>query len=715
MIIVLIIGILVTASFVAGAVLGFPLPENVAFYSLAALTALLTLSVFISRRRKGRLLNEKSEKKDIEAEAEALAAKLTETEEKLAETLQNRRLEEDTAVKFITLVAKLLRVSPADAATLLKRTIRFHSEEPAEFILSAPRVFSTETLITEAFAAAFCDCATANIEITINIAESFPAKFKGHERAIRSALTAIAETAIMLPPRALSIDIDFTTKGDGYDIRFIFEAAGIPLSKAEIEIMIGAVSRGGVGGELRSAKRTAEATHGSFDIKPRGGNTLFTAVFGVEKTAGGVIGSKAAKDIRQLRFLSCDFEFIPYGRVLVCDNNPRRLMAFSDLLMLHGLKTYTAADAEAAAALIRTGENFGVIFLDYDTEQTTKLFRDSGFDGIVIAVSRDELPQNTVTENGFGGQMRKPADPRVVESVLRQFIVSRQPPAVIAAASYSKIKTVKQPPVLPEKTTEPTLEETLAAVEKLGEPPETTQEAAPAVEKAETTKADFILLADEIFIKLYETMDSDLAAFSEHAKAIKIACTDIGNTDLTAKARALEFAAKDGKRAFISEFTPEFLSALKDFSDTLTEKPTQDAFVATAVKELEPAKVIRAAQPPQPAQKAQSSPEVFVNEEQIDAAAAVAAEAVASAPALAGAANAAAVAAEKSDKKLVETIISSCGDFDSVRALEALRLIDTDALNAVAYGLLEEIKSLIAIGELSEAAEMAENLLENLN
>jgi CheY-like chemotaxis protein len=771
----------VTASFVAGALLGFPLPENVGFYSLAAMTVLLVVSLAVSQKRKGKLKTSKTEKADKEREIEEIREKLQKAEAALDKNIADQRLDDETTVKFMTLVSKLLRVSPADAYTLLRRTIRFFSEEP-ESEGTQNAVFSTETLITEAFAAAFSETEDSGVHIIINIPESFPAKLSGAEREIRNILTQTAEAAISLPPRSLEIDVDFITKGEGYDIRFIFEATGIPLSKSETDILTGAVSRGGVGGKLHFAKSKTEAIGGKFDIKPRGGNTLFTVIFPALKTAGGVIGKRAAKDIHSLLFLDCDFEYIPYGRVLICDKNPRRRMAFSDLLMLHGLKTYTAADAAAAAGLIRSGENFGVIFLDFDTEDNTKILSDSGYDGIVIAVTASELPQSVISENGFGGQIRKPADPRVVESILNQFIISRQPPAVIAAASYSKKKTVLTgAKVLPEstanRTDEPTPEETLKALENLGEnlgenaepvyeSPEFAPESAgltaetaaakpevsapqsagpsPKITKTAVTKAEFIALSDEIFIKLYETMETDLAAFSEHAKTIKTACADIGNSDLTAKARALEFAAKDGKRAFISEFTPDFLTELRNFAESLSDTPKKnDAFLSAAVKTLaEPipaagtppvyqkkpqkelgeeipvATVLKAAPPastaaemPQPANE-QSAPQ---NVSPI-------------APGLAQQ-NTSQIAQQNSNpqsapqkiaptveeiaSKSLETVIAALGDFDSPRALEAVEMIDADKLNVMAHGLIEEIKSLIAIGELAEAAEMAQNLLED--
>jgi CheY-like chemotaxis protein len=717
MIVVLIVGILVTAALAAGALLGFPLPENVAFWALAALTLLLTIAVTISRRRKGKMLLIKSEKTETEKERDEIAEKLEKTEALLIEYTKAAELDNETITKFITLLSMLLRVSPADADTLLRRTVRFFSSEP-ETPGAHETAFMTETFITDALSPALSSGAAAHMNIAINIPESFPMKLSGALSAARSIIAEAAEAAISLPPKELLIDIDFKVIGDIYGVRFIFEAVGIPLSKAEIDILTGGVSRGGTGAALYSAKKRTEALNGKFEIKQRGSNTLFSVMIPFLNKGAGIIGAKAAKDIANLRFLLCDFEYIPYGRVLVIDKNARSRSAFADLLMLHGLKTYTAADIDAAVKLIRAGEHFNVVFLDIKAAENTALLRESGYDGVVIAMSPAEIPKNVITEGDFGGQIRKPAELRVVESLLNQFIVSRQPPAVIAAASYSRKKTERkavgadiirpQPTPTPEPQPtpdEPTFEETLAAVENLSEPvieeeiitePETQPEPQPTpiepepeIKKTPVTKAEFIVLADDIFIKLYETMGGDLRVFAEHAKTIKNACADIGNSDLTAKARALEFAAKDGKTAYINEFTPEFLSALRAFSDSLvTVLPVSDAYVSSAVK------VFNAPAPePKPEPKPEPEPKIEPKQEPVK-----------STP----------ETHKKSPSALLNTIISACGGFDAPRALEAVNSIDTDRLNAMAYGLIEEIKSLIAVGELADAAELAENLLEDI-
>ncbi|MDR0991627.1 MAG: hypothetical protein LBL87_01840 [Ruminococcus sp.] len=747
MIVVLIIGILVTASLVAGALLDFPLTNDIAFWSLAALTALLTVSVFVSRRRKGRLRSA-NEEKDNESELRAeLEKKLEETEKELEAVKKTALTDRKTAKKFLTLVSMLLRVSPADAHTLLLRTIRFFVTRPS-LEDDEKTVFTAESLITDTFASALCGV-SAGMPISINIPDSFPAKLCGPEELIRSALSETAEAVALLPPQAVNIDIDFTDRGESLEIRFIFEAVGLPLSKGEADILTGAVSRGGAGGSLHSAKTIAESLGGSFEIKRRGEGTLFTVIFPLSHGGGGVIGNSAARGIAALRFLQCDFDYMPYGRVLICDSNPRSRIAYADLFLLHGLKTYTAADCESAVKLIRAGENFGVVFFDTKCGDSSAPLRESGYDGVVIAVTDDDLSKDDLSGGGFDGFIKKPCDFHIIESVLRQFIVSRQPPAVIAAATYTRSKTIREkaPPVqntpvqnIPAKDNEPTFEETLSALERLPSPesaPQNTDEPSPKTEPETPqfqtvelprittnvqgiSKTEFTALADEIFIKLYETMDSDLKEFAAQAKLIKNACADIGNTDLTAKARALEFAAKDGKTAFIGEFTPEFLSDLKRYADSLSQSPQSAPLVSAAVKnlavppEIKNTPPILPVKPPvQPVQPAQAAPP-----EQNNETAPQSENAPESEPEQAIETDETAETPEENSlaqtHAALETIMSACEGFDSARALEAAKMIDTDSLDAMSHGLVEEIKSLISIGELAEAAEMAENLLDDL-
>ncbi|MDR0992310.1 MAG: hypothetical protein LBL87_05355, partial [Ruminococcus sp.] len=487
MILVLIIGILVTASFVAGVFLDFPITNDLAFISLAVLTALLTVSVVVSRRRKRRLKNAHKEKADESEQRESLEKELAETKKQLEAVKKAALLDNKTAKKFLTLVSMLLRVSPADAQTLLLRTIRFFTAKP--FLDdNAETVFSTETLITDAFAAAFSDYSTAGMKIYINIPDSFPVKLRGPEELVRTVIAETAATVISLPPASVNIDIDFSDNGEGLDVRFIFEAVGLPISKNEADILTGPISRGGAGGSLYSAKTITESLGGSFEIKRRGEGTLFTVTIPLSHGGGGIIGNSAARGIASLRFLSCDFDYMPYGRVLICDKNPRSRIAYADLLLLHGLKTYTSADTESAVKLIRAGENFSVIFFDYDGENDCSALRECGFDGTVIALTENDISKDDLQNAGFDGHIKKPCDFRIIESVLRQFIVSRQPPAVIAAATYTRTKTLKNQlppeaaPIAADKNAEPTFEETLSALANLPSAAEVSVESAATPE-----------------------------------------------------------------------------------------------------------------------------------------------------------------------------------------------------------------------------------------
>ena len=68
-------------------------------------------------------------------------------------------------------------------------------------------------------------------------------------------------------------------------------------------------------------------------------------------------------------------------------------------------------------------------------------------------------------------------------------------------------------------------------------------------------------------VKYYET--DDLANYRVVAHAIKSTSLTIGATELSAKAKALEYAAADGDRNYIRENNDEMLSMYSDILDKI--------------------------------------------------------------------------------------------------------------------------------------------------
>jgi len=282
-----------------------------------------------------------------------------------------------------------------------------------------------------------------------------------------------------------------------------------------------------------------------------GKGSTFTVHLPQINTGIGILGEKRAKDIMLLKIdkinikkVQLDFEYMPYGRVMVVDDVESNLYVAKEMMTHYGLTVEAVSSGFEAIDRISKGEVYDIVFMDHmmpkmDGMETTKILRESGYTHPIVALTANALigQAKIFMDNGFDDFISKPIDIRQLNTVLNKYIRNKQPKEVVAKAQEIASAKSKRPvPAI-----NPTLLSFFA------------KDAKNALPVLESTLAN-IETASEDDIQLY--------AITAHG--IKSALANIGKPELSQLAYTLEKAGKTQDRNVIKLQTQELIDALKE-------------------------------------------------------------------------------------------------------------------------------------------------------
>jgi len=281
-----------------------------------------------------------------------------------------------------------------------------------------------------------------------------------------------------------------------------------------------------------------------------GKGSTFTVHLPQKNTGTGILGEKRAKDIMMLKIdrtniknVQLDFEYMPHGKVMVVDDVESNLYVAKEMMSHYGLSVEAVSSGFEAIDKIKNGEIYDIIFMDHmmpkmDGMETTKILRESGYTHPIVALTANALigQAKIFMENGFDDFISKPIDIRQLNTVLKKFIHNKQTPEVIAKAKETV--SVKSDPAVP--AVNPVLLSFFA------------KDAENALPILESALAGIDTISDD-----------DIQLYAVTAHGIKSALVNIGRTELSQKAYALEKAGKAKDKTIIKQQTQELVDALK--------------------------------------------------------------------------------------------------------------------------------------------------------
>jgi CheY-like chemotaxis protein len=391
------------------------------------------------------------------------------------------------------------------------------------------------------------------IEFKLVIAEDTPAKLFGDELRIKQILGNILTNAFKYTDRGIvKMNVRFEKTADGINLIISVSDTGQGMKPEDAAALGNEFARfnleanrstEGTGLGMSITKRLLGLMNGKMDIASEFGvGSTFTVTIPQKVMPGQIIGADLAARLadfsysrdKQTAQMHIIREAMPYGKVLVVDDVETNLYVAEGLLRPYGIAVTTVTSGFAAIDLIKAGYTYDIIFMDHmmpkmDGIETTHRLREMGYNAPIAALTANALTGNEAMfrKNGFDDFISKPIDIRQLNAVLNRFVRDKEKAAKM---NVRHIVTESE-----NKAISPKLLEV------------------------------FLRDASRSIPILQALGKDDLKLFITTVHAMKSACANVGNADLSEMAKSLESAGRAEDMAFIQAKTPEFIEKLNDF------------------------------------------------------------------------------------------------------------------------------------------------------
>jgi signal transduction histidine kinase/CheY-like chemotaxis protein len=405
------------------------------------------------------------------------------------------------------------------------------------------------------------------IKFTAEIDPNIPAEPVGDYVRIKQVLNNLLSNAFKYTAEG---EVKLSVRLQGENIVFAVSDTGQGLSPESVKKLGEAyvrfnenanVSIEGTGLGMNITRKLIDKMGGTLDIKSElGRGSTFIVTLPNEKAENvEIIGIETAKKLQNFNFVSArtvadvsEVTVMPYGKVLVVDDNATNLFVAAGLLSEYKLSVTTVMSGFEAIHKINEGEIYDIIFMDHmmpqmDGVETVKKLRETGYTAPILALTANALSgiDKMFIENGFDGFISKPIEKKALNSALIKYVNDRHPDEsespIITADNSEKTENDRR-----QKLTE-----------------------------------YFLIDANNALKVLPDSAESDISLFAITAHAMKSAFANIGNNDLSERSKELEFAGKDNDRKLIAEKLPAFLADLQDYVNELTPQADYDENTGT--------------------------------------------------------------------------------------------------------------------------------------
>jgi signal transduction histidine kinase/CheY-like chemotaxis protein len=420
------------------------------------------------------------------------------------------------------------------------------------------------------------------IKFELQVNENIPSILIGDELRIRQILNNLLSNAFKYTDSGkvlLSVDME-THQADKDSIKLIFRVSdtGQGMTPEQVSRLFDEYTRfnteanrmtTGTGLGMSITKHLVKLMNGEIFVESKQDyGSLFTVRLPQEIVSGsGKLGKELVENIGHLhsgktaRMKRMPFiqEYMPYGKVLVVDDVETNLYVARGLMTPYGLSVETAVNAFEVIDKIKNGITWDIIFMDHfmpimDGIEATKTIRGLGYTQPIVALTANVLAGQAEMfyASGFDDFISKPIDTRQLNETLNRLIRDKYPAETVKAARQLKENIKKN------------YNSGLSNVLKNPEMAKIfTRDALKAVD-----------ILEAIHINNYRR-ENDMQMYIINSHAMKSALANIGETELSAAARKLENAGRNGNIDIMISETPVFLESLKTLIKKI--KPKEDS------------------------------------------------------------------------------------------------------------------------------------------
>jgi signal transduction histidine kinase/CheY-like chemotaxis protein len=437
-----------------------------------------------------------------------------------------------------------------------------------------PAEYDVPSLINDAVQINIVRIGSKPIEFTLDLDENLPSRLYGDELRLKQILNNLLSNAIKYTEKGqVKLSVSHYTNGEDAILRFAVEDSGQGMKNEDREKLFSEYMRfnaevnrstEGTGLGLNITKKLVDMMDGTIGVESEyGKGSTFTVTVKQKAVACPAIGAELTQRLRSFTFtgdrqsakLQITREPMPYGSVLVVDDVETNLYVAEGLLSPYKLKIEITDSGFSAIEKIQSGKTYDIIFMDHmmpkmDGIETTEKLRELGYKGVIVALTANALTGNDelFSQHGFDGFIPKPIDIRHLNAVLNKFVRDRHQQE---ATNY---KPQEEAALLPVSMP---LDETRAKLMRI-----------------------FCRDAEKAVVTMRETAphragtDGDIKLFTTTAHAMKSALANVGETEKSKLAAALEKAGFNGDTDFIAANTESFIKTLESLINELSPAQT---------------------------------------------------------------------------------------------------------------------------------------------
>jgi len=415
------------------------------------------------------------------------------------------------------------------------------------------------------------------IEFRLEVDELLPADLYGDELRIKQVLNNLLSNAFKYTNKGeviLSVAAEQAKVGITTNANLIFKVSdtGQGMTQDQIHKIFDEYSRfnleanrttQGTGLGMSITRNLVYMMNGNISVKSTPGKGTEVTVKLPQRIegTGAFIGKEMAETLQQFKMSSASqiekaqmtYDPMPYGSVLIVDDVETNLYVAKGLLSPYDLSIETANSGYETIDKVKAGSVYDIIFMDHmmpkmDGIETTKILREMGYKGIIIALTANALvgQAEMFMKNGFDGFISKPIDVRQLNSTLNKMIRDKQSFEVIDAARQQK--AAKQ------------------AMQKAKAPATPAQ---PMAADSFVRDAERAITTLELICKNEFRRNNDFNIFCITVHSMKNSLMSVEKTELANEALKLEQAGQEQKIDVILSETPGFIESLRKISEKL--------------------------------------------------------------------------------------------------------------------------------------------------
>jgi CheY-like chemotaxis protein/two-component sensor histidine kinase len=440
-----------------------------------------------------------------------------------------------------------------------------------------PAEYDVPSLINDAVQLNIVRIGSKPIEFKLDLDENLPFELYGDELRLKQILNNLLSNAIKYTERGqIKLSVSHFPHGVAstmHDImlRFVIEDTGQGMKSEDKDRLFSEYQRfnaeanrmtEGTGLGLNITRKLVEMMDGTIGVESEyGKGSMFIVTVKQKAVKCSAIGAEIAEMLRNFTFtgdrqtakLQITREPMPYGNVLVVDDMDTNLYVARGMLSPYKLNIETADSGFAAIEKIQSGKTYDIVFMDHmmpkmDGIETTEKLRELGYKGVIVALTANALAGNDemFTQHSFDGFISKPIDIRHLNAVLNKFVRDRHP------TETGKYK--------PQET------------------------AVTTAAKPDGISAELLRVFRRDTVKAINTLrdtapkgggdNGNIKLFTITVHAMKSALANIGETEMSQSAAALEKAGLNEDADFIAANAENFVKSLESLIGELSPAQT---------------------------------------------------------------------------------------------------------------------------------------------